>query len=275
MTALVDRREFAGQIADLSSEVRGVRRSGVLRERRRRSKSTFLSALERMHPAFRPQRASARFASRACRTSFRSRPSATRNGCRPFGPASPASSWRAARTSSTERSTSTKPCKLARSLMPRHSRKPASAPAMTAGGRMKASLSLDLDNKWSYMKTHGDAAWQSFPSYLDAARAARSRHPRTRCGLRITFFIVGQDAALPEHADVLAEILAARARDRQPLAPPRAVDAPARRRPRSKTSWRRAEESDRTRDRRAPARLSRTGVHAFGIDSGNARATRL
>ena len=30
-----------------------------------------------------------------------------------------------------------------------------------------ASFSLDLDNKWSYMKTHGDAGWESFPSYLD------------------------------------------------------------------------------------------------------------
>ena len=30
-----------------------------------------------------------------------------------------------------------------------------------------ASLSLDLDNKWSYLKTHGDPCWESFPSYLD------------------------------------------------------------------------------------------------------------
>ncbi len=30
-----------------------------------------------------------------------------------------------------------------------------------------ASLSLDLDNRWSYMKTHGDEGWESFPSYLD------------------------------------------------------------------------------------------------------------
>ena len=30
-----------------------------------------------------------------------------------------------------------------------------------------ASLSLDLDNKWSYLKTHGDPGWESFPSYLD------------------------------------------------------------------------------------------------------------
>ena len=30
-----------------------------------------------------------------------------------------------------------------------------------------ASLSLDLDNKWSYLKTHGDPDWESFPSYFD------------------------------------------------------------------------------------------------------------
>ena len=33
--------------------------------------------------------------------------------------------------------------------------------------RSLASLSLDLDNKWSYLKTHGDPGWDSFPSYLD------------------------------------------------------------------------------------------------------------
>ena len=32
-----------------------------------------------------------------------------------------------------------------------------------------ATLSLDLDNQWSYMKTHGDAGWETFPSYLDVA----------------------------------------------------------------------------------------------------------
>ena len=32
---------------------------------------------------------------------------------------------------------------------------------------MIAAVSLDADNQWSYMKTHGDAGWESFPSYLD------------------------------------------------------------------------------------------------------------
>lgn len=30
-----------------------------------------------------------------------------------------------------------------------------------------ASISLDLDNLWSYLKIHGDDGWRSFPSYLD------------------------------------------------------------------------------------------------------------
>ena len=30
-----------------------------------------------------------------------------------------------------------------------------------------ASLSLDIDNLWSYMKTHGDRGWEDLPSYFD------------------------------------------------------------------------------------------------------------
>ena len=58
-----------------------------------------------------------------------------------------------------------------------------------------ASLSLDLDNQWSYMKTHGDPAWREFPSYLDIAVPRILDFLRAR-DLRISFFIVGQDAAL-------------------------------------------------------------------------------
>lgn len=70
---------------------------------------------------------------------------------------------------------------------------------------MKASLSLDLDNKWSYMKTHGDAGWQSYPSYLDVL-VPRVLDLFDELKVRITFFIVGRDAAIPSSAEVLAEI---------------------------------------------------------------------
>lgn len=71
-----------------------------------------------------------------------------------------------------------------------------------------ASLSLDLDNQWSYMKTHGDAGWETFPSYLDVVvpRVLTFLQERRR---KITFFIVGQDAALAKNRDAIASIAAA------------------------------------------------------------------
>jgi hypothetical protein len=71
-----------------------------------------------------------------------------------------------------------------------------------------ASLSLDLDNQWSYMKTHGDAGWQSHPSYLDAV-VPRILDFLAARRLTITFFIVGQDAALEKNRAALRSIAAA------------------------------------------------------------------
>ncbi|HEY0322093.1 MAG TPA: polysaccharide deacetylase family protein [Pyrinomonadaceae bacterium] len=71
-----------------------------------------------------------------------------------------------------------------------------------------ASLSLDLDNKWSYMKTHGDAGWETFPSYLDVVVPRALQFFKER-NLTITFFIVGQDAALEKNTEALRSISAA------------------------------------------------------------------
>jgi peptidoglycan-N-acetylglucosamine deacetylase len=71
-----------------------------------------------------------------------------------------------------------------------------------------ASLSLDLDNKWSYLKTHGDRGWESFPSYLDAV-VPRFLDLLREQGLKITVFVVGQDAALERNRESLAQIAAA------------------------------------------------------------------
>jgi len=70
-----------------------------------------------------------------------------------------------------------------------------------------ASISIDLDNKWSYLKTHGDPAWETFPSYL-ATVVPRILDFLDDHGLKITFFIVGQDAALEENHEALATISA-------------------------------------------------------------------
>lgn len=71
-----------------------------------------------------------------------------------------------------------------------------------------ASLSLDLDNQWSYMKTHGDAGWRSFPSYLNRL-VPRVLDFLARRELRVTVFVVGQDAALAGNREALAAIGAA------------------------------------------------------------------
>lgn len=60
------------------------------------------------------------------------------------------------------------------------------------------SLSLDLDNKWSYLKTHGDDEWKTWPSYLDTVVPRVIEFLRKR-DISITFFIVGQDAALEKN----------------------------------------------------------------------------
>jgi Polysaccharide deacetylase len=71
-----------------------------------------------------------------------------------------------------------------------------------------ASLSLDVDNKWSYLKTHGDPGWENFPSYLDTL-VRRVLEFLAHRDLTITFFVVGQDAALPQNSDALKAIAAA------------------------------------------------------------------
>lgn len=68
-----------------------------------------------------------------------------------------------------------------------------------------ASLSLDLDNQWSYMKTHGDRGWEDFPSYLDVVVPRVLEFLQDR-SLTISFFIVGQDAAIEKNHDALASV---------------------------------------------------------------------
>jgi peptidoglycan/xylan/chitin deacetylase (PgdA/CDA1 family) len=71
-----------------------------------------------------------------------------------------------------------------------------------------ASLSLDLDNAWSYLKTRGDPSWRELPSYLNVV-VPRCLELFERLGLRVTVFVVGQDAALPENRAVLGSIAVA------------------------------------------------------------------
>jgi len=65
-----------------------------------------------------------------------------------------------------------------------------------------ASISLDLDNLWAYLKIHGDPGWASFPSYLDQVVEIVVDRFRAH-GLTVTVFIVGQDAALAKNASAM------------------------------------------------------------------------
>jgi hypothetical protein len=71
--------------------------------------------------------------------------------------------------------------------------------------RRYASVSLDLDDEWSYRKTRGDASWSEYPSYL-ATVVPRALDVLDRHGLRITWFIVGQDAAFEKNHATLRAI---------------------------------------------------------------------
>ena len=70
-----------------------------------------------------------------------------------------------------------------------------------------ATLSLDLDDKWSYLKVAGVAGWEQFPSYLDRV-IPLALESLDAVGLRCTWFVVGADAAQTRHRDGLRSIVA-------------------------------------------------------------------
>jgi len=72
--------------------------------------------------------------------------------------------------------------------------------------KLPASISLDLDDKWSYMKVHGDEGWEKFPSYLDIVLPI-TLDILDKLDIKITFFIVGQDAAIEKNHKVLQSIV--------------------------------------------------------------------
>lgn len=73
---------------------------------------------------------------------------------------------------------------------------------------MKASLSLDLDNLWSYLKTHGDAGWADYPSYMEVV-VPHVLSLTEDADIAISVFVVGQDAAFDKNRHLLASISAA------------------------------------------------------------------
>ena len=68
-----------------------------------------------------------------------------------------------------------------------------------------ASMSLDLDDQWSYMKVHGDKGWDEYPSYLGIV-IPFVLDLLDELNIKITFFIVGQDAAIEKNHEILKSI---------------------------------------------------------------------
>lgn len=71
-----------------------------------------------------------------------------------------------------------------------------------------ASLSLDLDNKWAYLRTHGNKSWTTYPSYLPLV-VPRILDTLATHRLTITAFVVGQDAARAENREAIESVIAA------------------------------------------------------------------
>ena len=64
------------------------------------------------------------------------------------------------------------------------------------------TLSLDLDNEWSYLKTCGDDTWQDYPSYLDLLIPRMVKVFR-QAGVKPTIFVVGRDAEMEKNRNAL------------------------------------------------------------------------
>jgi hypothetical protein len=68
-----------------------------------------------------------------------------------------------------------------------------------------ASLSLDLDDLWSYQRTHGDPDWERRGSYLSRLMPGLlDLLDAVPC--RVTFFVVGSDAAAPANREWMRAI---------------------------------------------------------------------
>ncbi|HLB09494.1 MAG TPA: polysaccharide deacetylase family protein [Gemmatimonadaceae bacterium] len=72
--------------------------------------------------------------------------------------------------------------------------------------RPLCSISLDLDDLWSYMKIRGDQRWVERPSYLPTFLPL-ALDTLEELGLRITFFVVGYDATVDTNAKAMESLV--------------------------------------------------------------------
>jgi peptidoglycan-N-acetylglucosamine deacetylase len=77
---------------------------------------------------------------------------------------------------------------------------------MPPAERPVASISLDLDDLWTYLRTRGEPSWESRPSYLQSF-VPLALDELDRAEVKLTFFIVGSDAANPRNAGLVRAIV--------------------------------------------------------------------
>lgn len=68
-----------------------------------------------------------------------------------------------------------------------------------------ATISLDLDNHWAYLKNDGTPGWENYPSYLDVF-IPYVLDLFADLGLKITFFVVGKDVELSQNKILIKRI---------------------------------------------------------------------
>lgn len=78
--------------------------------------------------------------------------------------------------------------------------------SQTASPKPWATLSLDLDDLWSYQRSFGVADWQNYPTFLDRA-LPRILDILEGLGLKLTVFVIGRDAEMPRNKDLLVEVV--------------------------------------------------------------------
>lgn len=71
--------------------------------------------------------------------------------------------------------------------------------------RLEATVSLDLDNYWAYLKAHGDPQWQQYPSFLNIA-GPRILKFFEKIDVKPTIFVVGQDLLAEDCAKIVTDM---------------------------------------------------------------------
>lgn len=71
-----------------------------------------------------------------------------------------------------------------------------------------ASISLDLDNLWAYMRAHGLPGWRDFPTYLPRV-VPKILESTRELDLQLTVFVVGRDADMEENRESLLALVKA------------------------------------------------------------------